>query len=212
MPVLLKKISIWIKFNEAVFRFLGLIFFFLTICAGFIWLIGRDAESVAFILGIISSSMFGIIEVAKYIEPERKAIREMSLDEMLIFIETSDSIKDWKGVTTAYASESVLIEDPRLRITIHHDETGTQCKDFKAYWANMFPNPHADGYWVDITYDRGLIDRVVLVSVDGGRAMLPVPKTTSELVVSKRDYVIACMFNDCSILDQYMQMSGIHHT
>ena len=206
-----QKIAIWVKANEAVFRTLGLVFFVLTICAGIIWLIGRDAESVAFVLGCISSSMFGLIEVAKYIEPERKAIREMSLDEMLMFIELSDPNNDWTRFTTNYASESILIEDPRFRLTMHHDETGTQCDDFKANWANKFPNPHAYGFWVDISYDRALIDRVILVSVDGGRAMLPVPKTHPELVVSKRDYVIACMFNTRSTLDQYMQLAGIRH-
>jgi len=207
-----KIVAIWIKANDTTFKILGLIFFVLTFFFGVLWLIGCDVESVVFVLSCISSSMFGLIEVAKYIEPDRKAIREMSLSEMLIFIENSDPKKEWKHFTTSYASESVLIEDPRLRLTIHFDETGTQCKDFKAVWANKFPNPYAYSSWVDIFYDRNLIDRHILVSVDGGNVMLPMPIPVSypELVVSKKDYTIARMFNlSLASLDQYMKWAGI---
>lgn len=156
--------------------------------------------------------MFGVIEVAKYIAPDRKAVRDMSLDEMLTFIEDSNPNSDWKRFGTNYVSESVLIEDPRLRLTIHHDESGKQCEDFKEPWANEFPDPHARGYWVDISYDRALIDRVILVSVDGGRAMLPVPKSRNDLIVSNRAYVIARLFDTLSTLDEYMRIAGMHHS
>ncbi len=209
MRSITKTSVIWIKSNDRVFKILGLAFFVLTGGVGVLWVFGRDVESVAFVLGCISSSMFGIVETARYIEPDRRAVRDMSLDEILNFIEVSDPDSHWRRFNTNYASEAVLVEDPRLRMTIHLNESGTQCEDFKEPWANCFSDPSAHGYWVDISYDRALIDRDILVSVDGGRAMLPIPRSRTELVVSKKQYVIARVFDSFSTLDDYMRQAGL---
>jgi len=48
-------------------------------------------------------------------------------------------------------------------------------EDFKESWANSFPDEHAASAYVDFFYNGTLIFRDVYVSVDGGRAMIPLP-------------------------------------
>ncbi|MBL0317332.1 MAG: hypothetical protein IPP69_16815 [Flavobacteriales bacterium] len=203
--VKIESIAKTIKKHEHLFKVFGLLSFGLTMFIGVLWALGCEFEPITFIMGGISSSFFGIIEIAKYITPDRKQIRDMSLDEMLQVIEESNPTTDWKKFSTEYATELVLLEDPRLRLTIYQDERGTQCDNFKEPWANCFPDPTAHGYWVNISYDRAVLDRKILVSVDGGRAMLPVPKARNNLFVSKRDYAIAKLFDSLSTLDEYMR-------
>src|SRR5258706_10531254 len=47
--------------------------------------------------------------------------------------------------------------------------------DFKEEWANKFPDPHASSSYVDVFYNSALVYRDIYVSVDGGRAKLPLP-------------------------------------
>ena len=210
MPRPLLAVSLWIKSNEKVFRVLGVLFFLVTVAVGGLWIAGRDVESVAFVLGCISSSMFGVVEVAKYVVPDRKAVRDMGIDELLFFVQSSNAATDWKTINTEVVSEAALNEDPRLRATIRYDERGVHTEDFQEPWANNgFADPKAKSYWVEVTYDRALIYRHVLVSVDGGRAMLPMPKSRADLNVSKLSYRLAQLFDPLSTLDEYANRAGL---
>ena len=210
MPRPVQAVSLWIKSNEKVFRALGVLFFLVTAAVGGLWIAGRDVESVAFVLGCISSSMFGVVEVAKYVAPDRKAVRDMGIDELLLFVQSSNAATDWKTIDTEFVSEAALKEDPRLRATIHYDERGVHTEDFQEPWANNgFADPKARSYWVEVTYDRALIDRRVLVSLDGGRAMLPMPKSRADLTFSKLSYRLAQLFDSLSTLDEYAKRAGL---
>jgi hypothetical protein len=209
MPTLPQKCAIYVKANESVFRVLGVVFFLITAMAGVLWLFGRDVESVAFVLGCISSSMFGVIEVAKFVVPDRKAVREMTIDQLLQLVELSSAATDWMVFTSDTTTEAASKEDPRLRVTVHHDERGIHQEDFREPWANGFPDPKAVSYWADITYDRALIDRRVLVSVDGGRAMLPMPQSRVDLKVNKLHYRIAELLDGMSTLPDYFSRAGL---
>lgn len=206
----IRTCAIWVKSNEQVFKVLGLSFFLLTLIVGMAWAFGLNAESIAFVLGCTSSAMFGTVEVAHYVEPDRKAVRDMNIEELLLFISSTNSTSDWKRFNTNFAEEAVLLEDPRLRLTIRMDEDGIQNEDYHDPWANNFPDPRATGYWVDITYDRAIFERKILVSIDGGRAMIPSPDSPQTLRISKLDFVIAQLFNASEFnLNDYLQRTGI---
>ena len=49
-------------------------------------------------------------------------------------------------------------------------------EDFKEVWANKFPDPRASSHYVDIFYNGAMVFRDLYVSVDGGRAKLPLPE------------------------------------
>ena len=66
----------------------------------------------------------------------------------------------------------------------------------------------ATSYWYDLSYDGGLIDRFILVSVDAGKADLPMPDPGSS-EVSPLNYKVAQIFDEHNALDDYMARAGL---
>jgi hypothetical protein len=90
------------------------------------------------------------------------------------------------GVLEAESHDIVAVYMPDVSITLawglrHID-------DFEEEWANKFSEPHASSFYVDVFYNNALIFRDICVSVDGGRATLPLP--TSKLD-EKKEKVVA---------------------
>jgi hypothetical protein len=61
--------------------------------------------------------------------------------------------------------------------------------DFKAPWANKFPEPRASSHYVDIFYNTILLERFLYVDVDGGRAMLPLVESLKTKSITYFKYV-----------------------
>ena len=202
------KIALWIKQYTHVLRVLAGIFFVLTLLTGLIWIVGKDVEFIAYVFGLISSLLFASPSIAEYIVPNRKPVRHMDYDELLEFIKTTDAKTDWKFVKTNWAEEAFLKEDPRLRIRVRWDDKGMHVKDFKEPWANKHPDPTANSYWYDLSYDGALIERFILVSIDGARAELPLP-IRNTLEVEPLSYKVAKIFDELNTLEEYMQRSGL---
>jgi hypothetical protein len=203
------KLALWIKSNDQFFSVLGVFFFVLTLGVGVLWIMGREVESVAFILSSISSFMFGVIEVANYIAPDRKLVRNMGIEELLQFVESTRPDEDWRGFNNGVTSESALKEDPRLRATVRFDDRGIHLNDFRESWAIGFPNPQATSYYLELTYDRALIERIVVVAVDGGRSLLPMPISQVSLKVSNLQYRLAELLNETRTLNDYFSRAGL---
>ncbi|GAA1781628.1 hypothetical protein [Agromyces lapidis] len=75
----------------------------------------------------------------------------------------------------SHGSKVVLRDD--IDISIEWGFTWDDARDRGELWwpwAKSFPDPNAYTFWVDIFYRGALVDRNTLVSVDGGRAYLPV--------------------------------------
>lgn len=203
----LKRPALFIKSRTDTFRVFGAIFFALTLIAAVFWLSGTDAEPIAFTLSLISSIFFGLPYAAEALYPNRKAVRDMSHDEILNFITTTNPRSDWSGVSKKWSSERFLKEDPRLRMLMRYDEDGVQNDDFVDPWANNWLHPKATGYWCDIYYDRNLIERVVLVSIDDGACFLPTPIFESNRV-EELNYFCASNFDTLNNLDRYFSEAG----
>lgn len=94
-----------------------------------------------------------------------------SYHNRLTFYETWES--NYHGVLDAEDHSNVAVYMPDVSITLafglHHLD------DFKEQWANKFPDSHASSSYVDVFYNNALVFRDVYVSVDGGRAKLPLP-------------------------------------
>ncbi len=88
----------------------------------------------------------------------------------------ADPQEDWERVSDTNSSIMINKHDVNLRLNINYLDEGVQCDDFTEEWANRHPNPSATGYWCDIYYGSTRVFRTILVSVDGGRAMLPIPR------------------------------------
>lgn len=205
---LIKKSAIWVKQYAHVFKVIGGIFFILSLLAGIIWISGKEIEPIAFTFGLLSSLFFASPSVAEYIVPNRKPIRHMDFNEILEFILDTNPKEDWKIIENNWAEEAFLKEDPRLRIRCRYDDEGTHNENFQEPWANKHPDKHATSYWYNLSYDGSLIERYILVSVDGSRARLPLPNL-STLKVKPLPYKIAEIFDGLDSLEDYMQRSGL---
>lgn len=201
-------IARWIKEYTHALRVLAGIFFVLALITGVIWIAGWDVEPVAYVFGLTSSLLFACPSIAEYILPSRKPIRHMDYDEILELIMKTDAKTDWKSVYTNWAKEAFLKEDPRLRIRVKWDDDGLHNRKFQETWANKHPDPSASSYWYDLAYDGALIERFILVSVDGSRAALPVPDRTT-LEVEPLNYQVAQIFDSQNTLEEYMRRSGL---
>jgi len=93
----------------------------------------------------------------------------------ILAMSTSD---DWQRVpfgneqSGGLEARAVLNDDVELSLAWGF----TLNRDFKEEWANSFPDSSAASHLVDVTYGGTLVDRMIYVSVDGGRVMIPLPE------------------------------------
>lgn len=207
MKPLLKKSALWIKEQAHAVRIVAALFLLVAFFLGFIWMSGFDVEALAFVFSLMASVGFSLPSVAEYFVPERKSIKNMSFGELLDLLD-EESPEAWQAIHTDWAAEAFLREDPRLRFRMRYDNAGLHADPFQEPWAVCHPDPHARSYWYDYMYDGNLIDRFIMVDVDGHRATLPLPDANST-VVQRRRYRIAQVFDEQGTLDQYMIRSGL---
>jgi len=206
----IKKIVIWIKEYAHVLRVIGGIFFGLSLIFGIIWISGKDVEPIAFTLGLLSSLFLASPSIAEYFVPNRKPIRYMTFDEILKFILTTNAKEDWKVLSTNWSSEAFLKEDPRLRFRMRYDEEGIHNDNFVEPWANNHPDSSATSYWCNLLYNGDLIERYILVSIDGGRAIMPLPdRNTLKVNLLTLEYKVAEIFDDLNSLEEYIKRAKL---
>jgi hypothetical protein len=87
--------------------------------------------------------------------------------------------------------------------------------DFKAPWANKFPEPRASSHYVDIFYNIILLERFLYVDVDGGRAMLPLVGSLKTKSITYFKYVCLIQllnqirFGSGSQYESYFKRAGL---
>ena len=205
MPKLLE----WINSHRLKFGIAGTLCLLISIGFGVWWALGADMEPIAFLFLTASSVLFGIPYAAELLTPKSKPIRDMTSAEKLATVESSHPTNDWIHVSPDQNSrEYYFREDSQLRIFMRFTNEGVQCENFQEDWANQYPDRRATGYWVNVTYAGQLIERVILVAVDGARAELPAPRP-STLIVSRLNYKVAQINDIMGSLDQYMRSSGL---
>ena len=137
--------------------------------------------------------------------PTRKNIEKVIL--------ASRPMDDWNHENDSVRSVSSYKRDMNLRFEIKYMDEGIQCADFKEPWANRHPDPSATGYWCNLFYGSTLVEKFILVAVDGGRAMLPIPKKgvpdTRPMQVLPLDYKVAQIHDTLGTLAEYMKRSGL---
>jgi len=202
------KLAMWIKNNPHSLRETALLFFALALFGGVIWISGKDVEPIVWFLASISTLVFVSPKLARFVLPDTKPVRQMNYDEILDFVEKSNAKLEWKLIQIDCAEEAFLKEDPRLRIRVQRDDAGIHSKNFNESWVAEYSNPIANSYWHDLAYDGALIDRFVLVSVDGGQAELPMPDPTT-LEVDPLTYKVAQIFDQHHTLEEYMKRAGL---
>ena len=125
----------------------------------------------------------------------------------------SDAKIDWSRGGDDNRSVVSYVHDMNLRFETLFTDDGKQCDDFREPWANCHPDPNATGYWCNLYYGTTLVERFILVSVDGARAMVPVPKVGKDGyrpdTVLPLDYKVAQIHDSLETLDEYLERSHL---
>ena len=149
------------------------------------------------------------------VKPSSKALFADSLPKEKIekIILDSDPVNDWQKEINYDKSITYNKYYTNIRFEITYSGVGIQNANFTALWANKYPDPKAIGYWCNLYNESTLIERFILVSVDGGRAMLPVPRANNNkqhpLQITELDYKVAQIHDSLKTLSQYFGWSGL---
>ena len=86
------------------------------------------------------------------------------------FYETSEGPE---GVLHESSHSNVAVYIPDVSITLAFGLDADE--EFKGEWVNKFTDSDASSSYVDVFYNNALVFRDLYVTVDGGRAILPLP-------------------------------------
>jgi hypothetical protein len=98
-------------------------------------------------------------------------------------------------------------EDLNLRIQSKEIDSDTD-KFSGEDWATKHPDPTAYRETYEVFYGSSFVYEKLLVSVDGYRATLPLPKINTN-IVSREDYHFAEIVDQLDTLDEYMKRAGL---
>ncbi|EJD6329729.1 hypothetical protein I5F07_19930 [Proteus vulgaris] len=82
-------------------------------------------------------------------------------------------------------------------------------RSFNESWATSHPDNKALAVEYTIKYGSSFVDKKTLVSVDGHRATLPMPKSQNDLTVDKSDVNFAKIVDTSGRVDEYLERSNI---
>lgn len=101
--------------------------------------------------------------------------------------------------------EFTLNDDVAIRII--HDDSADH--DFVEDWTERHPDKHATMKTFYIFYNASRVESFYLVSVDGGRATIPMPMKAGSNVISKRDYLLGKTVDHNGRMDEYIRRSKL---
>lgn len=130
-----------------------------------------------------------------------KEIKNVDLLSTLIFQVENSSKKDWYINVN---SERIFKCDPNIRIIAGSYE---ERRPYFEEWATKYPVSKAFLNKYYLYYNNNLIKTYSLVSVDDGRALLPIP-TPDTNQISRKDYKIALILDEGD-MQKYIQRSGL---
>ena len=167
--------------------------------------------AIATVLGGIAAVWFFWDRLVEWIRPD--PLKKPSRENIQQVVMKSDPRSDWIRAQTNLRQVVSYRANPSLRFEASFLEDGIQCENFRERWANRHPDPSATGYWRDLYFGPTLIQRFILVGVDGGRALLPPPRGTDGVpggdVVQPLDYQVARIHDTLGTLDEYLRRSGL---
>lgn len=114
------------------------------------------------------------------------------------------------------SQEDWIVDDESGSFTYKNDlNLHIDRADFDSYrvfnepWATSHPDPHAVAVEYVVKYGSSFVDKYTLVSVDGHRATLPMPKSINDLHVAASDVNFAKIVNIGDRVDEYLKRSQL---
>jgi len=209
MKHIFSSLVLWSKDNKKSISKFSIVVLLFNIIFAMLWIITRsDYCGILFTVGIFIQGVPSFLLYVAEILYKEKTLDEMTLNEKLELIISTDYVLDWDSLYAENTKIVIYRKDTHLKFK-HHDDRDIQNQNFIAKWANKFPDPKAVGYYFHLYHYDTIIHSFVLVYVDGCRALLPVPKSHTELTVSRLDYAAAVINGDKQTTDSYMERAGI---
>jgi hypothetical protein len=125
-------------------------------------------------------------------------------------------LDDVKKILTNSTQDEWIIDDESGSFTYKNDlNLHIERADFESYrafdepWAKSHPDPNAVTVEYVVKYGSSFVDKHTLVSVDGHRATLPMPKSRDDLRVNSSDVNFARIVDIGNRVDEYLQRSNI---
>jgi hypothetical protein len=130
----------------------------------------------------------------------------MHITKVFQTIIESDTQDHWQRIEYKHTYRAVFKGDVNLRIESHIEED-VLVEDFGEAWATKVPDTKATSYSYNIYYGATLVTHVTLVSIDGHRALLPLPdpQTMTPDLLAMR---VAEIFDSGKLYD-YMKRVGM---
>lgn len=125
-------------------------------------------------------------------------------------------LNDLKKVLATSSQDEWIVDDETgsftykndLNLRIERAEFDTY-ENFSEPWANRHPDSSAQSIDYTVKYGSSFIERNKLVSVDGSRATLPMPKSRDDLRVRPAEANFARIVDMGDRVDEYLQRSQI---
>lgn len=119
----------------------------------------------------------------------------------------NSSPEDWQMEHRGETQVVFYKNDVALRIETTLDGPDIQAKPFSEPWATSHASNHAVGYYYNIYYGPTLVSREILVSIDGARALIPIPDLQTNSI-TRYQYAIGQIYSNHGSLDEYMRRCG----
>ncbi len=125
-------------------------------------------------------------------------------------------LDDVKDILAKSSQDEWIVDDESGSFTYKNDlNLHIDRADYKSYrefnepWATSHPDKHAVAVEYVVKYGSSFVDKKMLVSVDGHRATLPLPKSMEDLSVTPSDVNFAKIVDVGNRVDEYLERSRI---
>lgn len=125
-------------------------------------------------------------------------------------------LDDVKEILAKSSQDDWIVDDESGSFTykndlnLHIDRSDYESyREFNEPWATSHPDKHAVAVEYVVKYGSSFVDKKMLVSVDGHRATLPLPKSMDDLRVKSSDVNFAKIVDIGDRVDEYLQRSRI---
>lgn len=134
-------------------------------------------------------------------ENELKTIPIMDYNKVENILATSKK-EDW--ISNDELGTFTYKKDLNLHINRSPDD-----REFNEPWAKKFPDKNARAVDYKVFYNNSFVDEKMLVSVDGARAVLPLPKSPEDLSVKEENINFASIVDTGNQFSDYLKRSGL---
>lgn len=125
-------------------------------------------------------------------------------------------LDDVKEILAKSSQDDWIVDDESGSFTykndlnLHIDRSDYESyREFNEPWATSHPDKHAVAVEYVVKYGSSFVDKKMLVSVDGHRATLPLPKSMDDLRVKSSDVNFAKIVDIGDRVDEYLKRSRI---